>query len=52
MARVAFVRQTLAGQEELCRQKHDEIWPEMVTTLHDFGIRNYSIFRHGLTAFA
>jgi len=38
--------------EAIYRQKHDEIWPEMVDTLHRFGIRNYSIFRRGLTLFA
>ena len=40
------------GNEAIYRQKHDEIWPEMVETLHRFGIRNYSIFRRGLTLFA
>jgi len=52
MARVAFVMQLEPGQEELYREKHDAIWPEMVATLHDFGISNYSIFRGGLTLFA
>ena len=52
MARVAFVMQLEAGNEELYKQKHDEIWPELVETLHGFGIRNYSIFRRGLTLFA
>ena len=40
------------GHEAIYRQKHDEIWPEMVDTLHRFGIRNYSIFRRRLTLFA
>jgi L-rhamnose mutarotase len=40
------------GNEAVYRQKHDEIWPEMVETLHRFGISNYSIFRRGLTLFA
>jgi L-rhamnose mutarotase len=40
------------GNEAVYRQKHDEIWPEMVQTLHQFGIRNYSIFRRGETLFA
>ncbi len=52
MARVAFVMELSAGNEAIYRQKHDEIWPELVETLHRFGVRNYSIFRRGLTLFA
>jgi L-rhamnose mutarotase len=52
MARVAFVMQLKPGTEAQYVQKHDEIWPEMVETLHDFGIRNYSIYRRELTLFA
>jgi L-rhamnose mutarotase len=40
------------GNEAIYRQKHDEIWPEMVETLHRSGIRNYSIYRRGLDLFA
>ena len=29
----------------------DEIWPEMVDMLREAGLRNYNIFRHGLTLF-
>ena len=50
--RVAFVMELIPGNEQVYRQKHDEIWPEMVETLHRFGIHNYSIFRRGLTLFA
>src|SRR5260370_12331067 len=52
MTRVGFVMELKAGHEATYRQMHDEIWPEMVETLHQFGIRNYSIFRRGLTLFA
>ena len=52
MARVGFVMQLKPGNEAVYKQKHDEIWPEMVDTLHRFGIRNYSIFRRGLTLYA
>ena len=52
MPRVSFVMELLPGNEAIYRQKHDEIWPEMVETLHRFGISNYSIFRRGLTLFA
>ena len=37
------------GYEEEYKQRHDEIWPEMVETLREAGVRNYSIFRHDLT---
>jgi len=52
MARVAFVMELKPGSEAAYRQQHDAIWPEMVDTLHRFGIRNYSIFRDGLRLFA
>jgi L-rhamnose mutarotase len=52
VTRVGFVMELKPGHEELYRQRHAEIWPEMVETLHGFGIRNYSIFRRGLTLFA
>ena len=41
-----------AGNEAVYRQKHDAIWPEMVSSLRAYGIRNYSIFVHGLDLFA
>jgi L-rhamnose mutarotase len=52
VARVGFVMQLKPGNEAIYRQKHDEIWPEMVETLQRYGIRNYSIFRRDLTLFA
>jgi L-rhamnose mutarotase len=52
MPRLAFVMEIKPGNEALYQQKHDEIWPEMVETLHGFGIHNYSIYRRGLTLFA
>ncbi len=52
MPRIAFVMELKPGTEAIYRQKHDDIWPEMVETLHGFGIRNYSIFRRGLMLFA
>ena len=33
-----------AGKEEEYRRRHDAIWPELQTLLHDAGIREYSIF--------
>ena len=51
MARYAWVLEVRPGYEEEYRRRHDEIWPEMVETLKEAGIHNYSIFRHGLTLF-
>ena len=50
--RRAWVMKLKPGQETAYKQKHDEIWPEMVAHLKAQGIRNYSIYRHGLTLFA
>ena len=52
MPRVGFVMQLKPGNEAIYKHKHDEIWPEMVESIHRHGIRNYSIFRRGLTLFA
>ena len=32
------------GFEEEYRRRHDAIWPELQTLLHETGIREYSIF--------
>ena len=50
--REAWVMWLKPGNEEIYKQKHDEIWPEMVEQIRSRGIRNYSIYRHGLTLFA
>jgi L-rhamnose mutarotase len=47
----AWVLEVRPGYEEEYRKRHDEIWPEMTQALRDAGIRNYNIFRHGLTLF-
>jgi L-rhamnose mutarotase len=47
----AWVLEVRPGYEEEYRRRHDEIWPEMTAALRDAGIRNYNIFRHGLTLF-
>jgi L-rhamnose mutarotase len=52
MTRVGFVMRLKPGNEAIYRQKHDAIWPEMVSSLHAIGIRNYTIFLHGLDLFA
>jgi L-rhamnose mutarotase len=51
LARYAWVLEVRPGYEEEYKRRHDEIWPEMVETLREAGVHNYSIFRHGLTLF-
>ena len=51
MAGYAWVLEVRPGYEEEYRKRHDEIWPEMLDALRSAGIRNYNIFRHGLTLF-
>jgi L-rhamnose mutarotase len=50
--RVAWVMKLKPGNEAIYRKKHDEIWPELLELMKRDGIRNYSIYRHGLTLFA
>ena len=51
MSHYAWVLEVRPGYEEEYKKRHDEIWPEMVEALSEAGIRNYNIFRHGLTLF-
>ena len=50
--RVAWVMKLKPGNEAIYKQKHDEIWPEMLALMKRDGVRNYSIYRYGLTLFA
>ncbi len=45
----AWVLEVRPGYEAEYKRRHDEIWPEMLAALRAAGIRNYSIFRLGLT---
>ncbi len=51
MAQYAWVLEVRPGYEEEYKKRHREIWSEMLEELKKAGIRNYSIFRHGLTLF-
>jgi L-rhamnose mutarotase len=51
MGQHAWVLEVRPGYEEEYKKRHDDIWPEMLGALKKAGIRNYSIFRHGLTLF-
>ncbi|MEL7526715.1 MAG: L-rhamnose mutarotase [Pseudomonadota bacterium] len=49
MSQHAWVLEIRPGYEDEYQKRHDEIWPEVVAETRAAGIRNYSIFRHGLT---
>ena len=51
MGHYAWVLEVRPGYEEEYKKRHDEIWPEMLASLTKAGIRNYNIFRYGLTLF-
>jgi L-rhamnose mutarotase len=51
MSHYAWVLEVRPGYEEEYKRRHDAIWPEMTEMLTEAGIRNYNIFRHGLTLF-
>jgi L-rhamnose mutarotase len=50
--RQAWVMKLKPGHEAEYKKAHDELWPEMAANLRRDGVRNYSIYRHGLTLFA
>src|SRR5215217_228507 len=52
MPRFAFKMRLKPGCEEIYKQKHDEVWPEVAALIRRNGIRNYSIHREGLDLFA
>ena len=47
----AWVLEVRPGYEVEYLKRHDEFWPDMLDALRQAGIRNYNIFRHGLTLF-
>ncbi len=44
MEKIAFRMFLNPGQAAEYQRRHDAIWPELVTLLHDAGISDYSIF--------
>jgi L-rhamnose mutarotase len=50
--RQAWVMKLKPGNEALYKQRHDEIWPEMLALMKRRGTRTYSIYRYGLLLFA
>ena len=49
MSQYAWILELRPGYEDEYTKRHDEIWPELVAETKDAGVRNYSIFRHGLS---
>ena len=45
--RSAFVLRVRADKIDEYIEAHRNVWPEMLAALHEAGIRNYTIFRHG-----
>lgn len=50
--RYAFTMRLKPGSEAEYKRRHDEIWPELLELMARDGVRNYSIYRDGLTLFA
>ncbi|CAF5172256.1 unnamed protein product, partial [Rotaria magnacalcarata] len=52
--KVAFTMKLKPNRIDEYKQRHDEIWPELVALLHENGISDYSIFldEQSLTLFA
>ena len=51
MERKAWIGRIKPGFEQEYIRRHDEIWPEMIETLKEAGICNYTIFLTGNTLF-
>jgi L-rhamnose mutarotase len=51
MTQYAWILEVRPGYEDEYKKRHDEIWPELAKDIRDSGMRNYSIFRYGLTLF-
>jgi L-rhamnose mutarotase len=44
MEKIAFKMMLNPGQAAEYKKRHDAIWPDLATLLHDAGISDYSIF--------
>lgn len=52
MERVCFTFEIRPGTEAEYKQRHDDIWPELVEAIENAGFANYSLFRRGTTIVA
>ncbi len=46
MEQIGFRMQLNPGQAAQYKQRHDDIWPELVDLLKNAGVSDYSIFLH------
>ena len=44
MQQIAFKMQLKPGHAAEYQRRHDAIWPELASLLHESGVRDYSIF--------
>lgn len=51
MAYYSWILEVRPGYEDEYKKRHDEIWPDLADDIRTSGMRNYSIFRYGLTLF-
>lgn len=52
MQRIAFMMKVEPGREEVYKELHTRVWPELRADLNRAGCHNYSIFMHGRDLFA
>jgi L-rhamnose mutarotase len=44
LQQIAFTMQLKPGCAEQYQRRHDALWPQLATLLHQAGVRDYSIF--------
>ena len=49
--RRAWVMKLKTGNEKLYKERHDNIWPEMLDLMNKQGTLNFSIYRYGCLLF-
>lgn len=49
--RYSFHLRIKRGNESIYDERHGNVWNELLTTLKDAGVKNYSIFRDGTDIF-
>ncbi|WP_332643535.1 L-rhamnose mutarotase [Aeromicrobium sp.] len=47
ITRHSFTLRVAAGKEAEYRQRHDEIWPDLVALQQRAGVRNFTLFQRG-----
>jgi L-rhamnose mutarotase len=52
MRRYSQIVKIKADRIEEYERIHEQVWPEVLATIHACNMRNYSIFRHGDLLFA